>query len=208
MGMDQCPICATELATRSTIMQQWTAASDGLSPGRLAWENLCALHEAWLMIAGLLKPCANSGVLLAVPQAALLARSTKSHRSRRGATSQACPVCALEWQVIARQADILVSRLALLDERTAYVAGPGLCVRHFDLVVSKAAPDLQGFLADLVVQQLVPLHAELAEFFRKAEYRYRQEPRGAEQTAWCRAIARLVGGPELVLPGCGIPNGP
>jgi hypothetical protein len=46
MGMDQCPICATELATRSTVMRPWTAVSDGSSPQRLAWENLYALHEA------------------------------------------------------------------------------------------------------------------------------------------------------------------
>jgi hypothetical protein len=58
----------------------------------------------------------------------------------------------------------------------------------------------------VLVQQLTTLLAELAEFFRKAEYRYRQEPRGAEQTAWQRGIARLVGGPELALPGCGIPD--
>jgi hypothetical protein len=208
MDLEQCPICATELATRSTVMQQWAAASDGLSPGRLAWENLCALHEAWLMIAGLLKPCEQSRVLLAVPQAELLARETKPHRSRRGAASQACPLCALERQVTTRQADILLSRLTLPDERTAYIAGPGLCVRHLDLVVSKAAPDLQDLLADHLAPLLVTLHAELAEFFRKAEYRYKQEPRGAEQTAWRRAISRLVGGPELALPGCGIPNEP
>jgi hypothetical protein len=208
MDMDQCPICATELATRSTVMQPWTAASDGLSPGRLAWEHLCALHEAWLMIAGLLKPGEHARVLLAVPQVELVACDTKPHRSRRGATSQACPLCALERQTTTRQADILVSRLTLPEERIAYVAGPGLCVRHFDLVVSKAAPDLQGLLADHLVPQLVTLYAELGEFFRKAEYRYNQEPRGTEQTAWRRAITRLVGGPELVFPGCGIPDGP
>jgi hypothetical protein len=109
------------------------------------------------MIAGLLNPGEHARVLLAVPQAEPEARSTKSHRSRRGATLQACPVCALEQQVMARQVDILASRLMLPEERTAYVAGLGLCVRHFDLVVSKAAPDLQDFLADLLMQQLMTL---------------------------------------------------
>jgi hypothetical protein len=100
-----------------------------------------------------------------------------------------------------REAHGLVSRLSPPDARTAYVGGPGLCVRHFGLVVSRAAPALQGFLGDVLVQQLTALLAELAEFFRRADYRYRQEPRGAEQTAWQRAIARLVGGPALALPG-------
>jgi hypothetical protein len=68
MDMDQCPICATELATRRTVMQQWAAATDGLSPGRRGWENLCALHEAWLMIAGLLKPCEIRASCLPCPR--------------------------------------------------------------------------------------------------------------------------------------------
>jgi hypothetical protein len=42
--------------------------------------------------------------------------------------------------------------------------------------------------------------------YMAAEYRHRREPRGAEQTAWSRAIAKLVGAPGQALPGCGIPD--
>jgi hypothetical protein len=59
-------------------------------------------------------------------------------------------------------------------------------------------------VADVLALRLETLHAELGEFFRKADYRYRHEPRGAEQTAWLRAIAQLVGPPELALPGTGL----
>jgi hypothetical protein len=48
---------------------------------------------------------------------------------------------------------------------------------------------------------------ESSEFFPKADYRYGLEPRGVEQTAWRRAMVKLVGAPELALPGCGIPDG-
>ncbi|MBI4504022.1 MAG: hypothetical protein HY691_00685 [Chloroflexi bacterium] len=64
-----------------------------------------------------------------------------------------------------------------------------------------------AFLVDVLAPRLVALHAELGEFFRKEDYRYRQEPRGAEQTAWRRTIAQLVGPPELALPGTGLRDG-
>jgi hypothetical protein len=132
---------------------------------------------------------------------------TRRHRSWRREVPRACPFCTLEQQVTRREANRLLSHLALGDKRTAYAAGPGLCVRHFVPAVSEAPPDLQRFLVDQLQQQLVTLLAELSEFFRKADYRYRLEPRGAEQTAWRRAIVKLVGAPELALPGCGIPDG-
>jgi len=37
------------------------------------------------------------------------------------------------------------------------------------------------------------LHWELREYFRKSDYRFHDEPRGSEQTAWLRAADVLAG---------------
>jgi hypothetical protein len=207
MTMHQCPLCGVELTTRRTMLEQWQLDSDGSLSTHQAWEDLCALHEAWLIITGSPSSRGRGHDILATSGMQRALDQTRRHRSWRREAPQECPLCMLERQVTRREANRLLSHLALGDKRTAYAAGLGLCVRHFVPAVSEAPPDLQRFLVDQLQQQLVTLLSELSEFFRKADYRYRLEPRGAEQTAWRRAIVKLVGAPELALPGCGIPDG-
>jgi hypothetical protein len=155
MGMDQCPMCAVELVTRRTVMQQWTADLNGLPPKWPAWEDLCALHEAWLTIEGGLHLSQVSRVFPVLPQPELATHPPAHRRLRHRAVGRACSLCALERHVTVREAHSLASRLSPPDARMAYIERPGFCVPHFDLVLSKAAPDLQGFLGDVLVPILV-----------------------------------------------------
>jgi len=43
--------------------------------------------------------------------------------------------------------------------------------------------------------RLANLLAEIAEYFRKVDYRYAHEPKGEEQGAWLRGIANAAGLP-------------
>src|SRR6266545_3993718 len=49
MTMHQCPLCGVELTTRRTMLEQWQLDSDGSLSTHQACEDLCALHEAWLI---------------------------------------------------------------------------------------------------------------------------------------------------------------
>lgn len=199
LAQDQCSMCAAELAARITTIRQWTEASGGASSTWLPWGDLCAPHEAWLMARGLADPRVAFHAGPAALQIEPVVCRARQLWSCGRPMAVACPLCELEGLVAERTGEQLVCRLALSDAREAYARGTGLCVRHYARVVPQAPPELQRFLADLLQRQLVPLQAELPEFFRKAEYRYRHEPRGAEQTAWQRAITQLVGGPDLAL---------
>lgn len=42
------------------------------------------------------------------------------------------------------------------------------------------------------------LEQELSEMIRKADYRFRDEPRGGERDSWLRAIARVAGAPGVL----------
>lgn len=207
LSVERCPLCAAELAARAAVAQE-AALGPATGPRRWLTEaELCALHEAWL---GSLRPAGAHPVaepVCSAPDATGPARSVRRSRWARPAPEPPCALCAVERLVAERAARILVVRLTRVDERLAYAAGPGLCVRHVRRVAALAPPEVRAFLLDVLPPRLVALHAELGEFFRKEDYRYRHEPRGAEQTAWQRAIAQLVGPPELALPGTGLRDG-
>lgn len=193
-----CPLCAAELATRA-VLPDAAAVADRGQPGRPADFEPCPVHEAWLAarVPGACGPGLDPARASGPPEP--IAARGPGRRPVRRARAPECALCGLEWMVAERAARMLVARLDDSAERARYAAGPGLCVRHLEIVAARASPDLRRFLADLLTTQLESLHAELAEFFRKGDYRFQHEPRGAEQTAWRRAIARLVGAPELAL---------
>ena len=75
----------------------------------------------------------------------------------------------------------------------------GLCVPHLRAALRRA-PDAQTFdrlrEAQLAVWQR--LAAELDEFIRKQDYRFTDEPSGAESDSWSRAIGLVSGEPGLI----------
>lgn len=87
-----------------------------------------------------------------------------------------CPVCTQQDALEAEEAD---------QEDT-------LCLPHLRGFLGTGGPGFNGVLTreDAFVR---PLVAELDEYMRKHDYRFADEPRGAEQTSWRRAVAFLAG---------------
>jgi len=86
--------------------------------------------------------------------------------------------------------------------RKQLASSDGLCLPHLRRVLEQVPADLGRDFLQAQVSQLKRLEAELAEFFRKSDYRYAAEPKGDEQTAWLRVWERLAGWPldRLTLP--------
>jgi hypothetical protein len=103
-----------------------------------------------------------------------------------------CPACSTESEAEARFAAALAAGLRQ-DESTwdALRAGPGLCVRHVEQVAAAAAPADAARLMELELRKMDALVAELEEFVRKNDYRFRDEPWGPERDVWRRALLRL-----------------
>jgi hypothetical protein len=106
----------------------------------------------------------------------------------------ACPACEVGADTVARYTKVLLHDIQYADIETALEAAGGLCLPHLRFVLRRRGPDRAQRLV-LEVQRRVwqSLRAELKEFIRKNDYRFRDEPKGAERDSWLRAIDAVVG---------------
>lgn len=119
-------------------------------------------------------------------------RSTSPHRP--------CPVC----QVVEEQERECIEVLAaFIDDPEMDAArrnSTGLCLGHtLDLCRRLKGPALRRVVAEEQAR-LQGLAAELAEFVRKRDYRFRDEPWGPEKAAPSRAVAKLAGEKSAIDP--------
>lgn len=98
----------------------------------------------------------------------------------------ACPACQIQAQAEGRYEDVIRQNAEGREWRQAYERGPGLLCRPHALRCGTA---WQGATA----RKDADLRAELGEFVRKQDYRFADEPKGAEGHAWLRAVAVLAG---------------
>jgi len=105
-----------------------------------------------------------------------------------------CPACAYHAEKEKRLLTIMLDSLNDERVRTALQASAGLCLPHlrraFQLARDEATFEI---LVALTRDRLTALRAELDEFIRKNDYRFRDEGFGPEGDSWRRAIAQIVG---------------
>ena len=157
---------------------------------RDVWEEIQRAMET----APAFRPQDRRARLPVAPAAGLLDRLTPQGE---------CPACVHARALEDLYLDILLEKLVgeggLL---AAYGASDGLCLPHFRRALARARDGAAG--AALVgAQRAIGQRqlAELDEFIRKNDYRFRDEPWGRERDAWRRALGALVG--EIGLSGGG-----
>jgi hypothetical protein len=123
-----------------------------------------------------------------LPRQALLAYLRGWHR--RGL----CPVCQVAAEHERHAMDTLLNFLHDDELARRFESSGGLCVPHLVRTVEgdPAHPGL-GLLIATQRRLYARLVAELDEFCRKHDYRFAQEPWGAEADAWQRALDLLAG---------------
>jgi hypothetical protein len=107
-----------------------------------------------------------------------------------------CPACAARDQAIGRALEVLLDQLPQPETRAAYEASDGLCLPHLREALAGTRSRHRGaaaILAAASAERLRGLEAELAEYVRKHDYRFRDEPFGAERDAPARALGRVIG---------------
>jgi hypothetical protein len=98
-----------------------------------------------------------------------------------------CPACL-------RRSQHMASALSVLEKASAKrFTQVRFCIPHLPLVLERVSLEVEEAVLESQRTTFRRLHDELAEFFRKADYRFRDEPRGSEQTAWLRAADTLAG---------------
>jgi len=128
-----------------------------------------------------------------------------SWRSVRGLLREVVPTgdclfCENSRRTARRYTAMLLKGLGNAEVRRLYENSDGLCVQHFFLTVEDADFRHVRQLSELIKKQirvLEELASDFEEFFRKGDYSFRDEPKGREQTAWIRAMSRLVGQADL-----------
>jgi hypothetical protein len=85
--------------------------------------------------------------------------------------------------------------------RALYESSDGLCLAHLRFALSDAHhPNATAFLLRVEREKIASLLAEVQEYLRKCDYRFKDEPKGSEQDSWVRALAKFVGTQEVKKP--------
>ena len=114
-------------------------------------------------------------------------------RRRRLAPRGECPACAQRDEAERRFLETLLEHLEAGELRGEYTDSSGLCLPHIERALRSAPPQAHRFLVEAESEKLNRLLGELSEIIRKNDYRFRDEPWGAERDAWVRATGKLKG---------------
>ena len=124
-------------------------------------------------------------------------RSNRRQTATRLAATGGCPACRAEDEAVERYGSTLLIHLDRPELADAYAQAGGLCLPHLCTVLAQA-DDAQGRIVQAWQLAIYRgLHGQLAEFIRKHDHRFSQEPFGAEKDSWTRAVAALAGEPDV-----------
>ncbi|MEA3308540.1 MAG: DUF6062 family protein [Chloroflexota bacterium] len=121
-------------------------------------------------------------------------RATPTQLAEELAPSATCPACQVGADAAARFANVLLQDIHQEHIRTALEQAGGLCLPHLRLTLAlRGSTESKRLLLEVERQAWTALRAELQEFIRKNDYRFRDEPKGSERDSWLRAMDALVG---------------
>jgi len=101
--------------------------------------------------------------------------------------------CAQRDEAERRFLGTLLEHLEAGELRGEYTDSSGLCLPHLERALRSAPPQARRFLVEAESEKLNRLVGELSEIIRKNDYRFRDEPWGAERDAGVRSTGKLKG---------------
>jgi hypothetical protein len=104
-----------------------------------------------------------------------------------------CPACRVQAENLDLVLDALRSALRAADFAADYRQSDGLCLPHLRLALAKADKKAAAVLISHQCEKLTGLKAELAEFIRKNDYRFKDEPMGSEGDSYKRGAEFVAG---------------
>lgn len=104
-----------------------------------------------------------------------------------------CPLCVCEEESERRFIAALAKGLAQ-PKVWEFLARKevALCTRHVEFTAERAKPNDARRLLKHQAERIACLKAELQEYIRKNDYRFRHEDWGEERDAWLRALPQLI----------------
>lgn len=222
MAAGGCAFCALQLVAAEKYIDAmlWESVNDPRIRREVsAARGLCRIH-AWLLVrhgsalssaiiyqdvirtamrAVAAMPAGAGGLSLGQRLRAFFRRRAPANDALVDALrpQQLCPVCAnaqvVDLHLSATVLDALARSDVLLEK---YRASAGLCLHHFaTLFAHTRTAETRAAIIDAQIAVWSVLDAELAEFIRKNDHRFRREGFGAERDSWERAMALTSGPP-------------
>jgi hypothetical protein len=119
-------------------------------------------------------------------------RARQLHRALAPETE--CPACAYQRTMDENAMRALLQHLHNPQIAEAVGASQGFCLPHFSrLLALEPSEEALETLVALQRRVLSEMRDELAEFIRKNDYRFQDEPFGEESDSWIRSIGLLTG---------------
>jgi hypothetical protein len=144
------------------------------------------------------KDIGQAGSAPRLPTPGFLKRDTSGpgqRLARHMTTHRACPACAVRDEIAEPALRTLVAGVQDSQIGPLFAASDGLCLPHFAQAAALAtSQEALATLAGRQRQVIDALVAELAEFIRKHDYRFRQEQMATEIDSWRRAMELVIGG--------------
>ena len=154
--------------------------------------RFCRLHAERLLLSDNNQLSATFEFLLQVECTRLKEADhrTPPRRVREPKTPQVntCPVCEVGETAALVEARRFLTEMANEAARKEFTDGPGLCSTHLWSMRVLADAGAWNFLRADALQRMRRLNEEMALYFHRLDYRFRDEERGQEQTAWRRAL--------------------
>jgi hypothetical protein len=94
-------------------------------------------------------------------------------------------------------------QLQTAEGRADYERGGGLCRPHLWFVVGDAPSEVAEWLCRDAERRILALVDEFERYFHLQGYQFRDQPRGAEQSAWLRALDFFWGDVGAAAAGAG-----
>ncbi len=122
------------------------------------------------------------------------------HKAVKPAYEQ-CPLCRISTNAEERYIAMLLEQLRSEEIRMLLCQSIGLCLLHFTQARHQAEaagdPLILRFLMECQRTCVQRVLEEVQESIRKHDYRFADEPRGDEMTAWRRAAKLCAGSPSV-----------
>jgi hypothetical protein len=198
-----CPLCALmhENSRRYLDSLFYECVNDpGVRAKLVRSRGFCNWH-AWLSTE---IHCANTGI--AVIYKDLLEReiaeigemrdNPSAGRSffKRWNSRKPCMICEAMASFALSYLDEVVDHISEEDFQDAFRRSDGLCLGHFRMLALRHSRHRNlSRIVDLQLEKYRSLSREMGEFLRKYDYRYTDEPMGAEADSWRRTIEQFVG---------------
>ncbi|SRR6266540_221826 len=205
-----CPVCRVAAADERRWMETWWREGRNAKDGRQRFYDgggFCRRH-GWLLhgicldrgsgaaVAAVYGALADRDLVVLERTQQAIARPRRRTLLRR---PTACAACVAAGEEVERRAYFLVQLLRAGGAQARYADSDGLCFAHLTNAVDaaiEAEPEIASFLVGDWRRRLTSVREQLAEFDRKRDHRYADEPKGREQESWTKVIALYVGPDE------------